>query len=289
MTIQTLREKLHAAKAVIVSISPQLAGLQAQRDKAQAEFDRFTQIANGGTSLTREEDDARAVAKQNKAHAAQWIAKRNEEITRARKDVAYLERLLNSESALEQARQNWLTASEAQVAATKNAEDLRAAVQTLNTMLTEELARKETASAAQRAAVLADLGVGKNSGESVSEASKTLASCELKIDALRADAIPAAQFLVDTADFELGQCDKATRAAEAAIVKAHADKAELAHVLAMEAFAKTLLEYHGTQMAAFGTFGTKPDFYEPGDTRDGYLLACEGVVKRVKEAAEQGE
>jgi hypothetical protein len=38
MTIQTLREKLHAAKAVIVSISPQLAGLQAKREYSQAEF-----------------------------------------------------------------------------------------------------------------------------------------------------------------------------------------------------------------------------------------------------------
>lgn len=289
MTIQILREKLEAAQAAIESMPARLASLHAQRDAVQAEMDGLNSKFLGISFVTHQQQSAQGALKQQKSRANDLINKATQEFEKAKKEAAYLGRLLNSDSALEKARQDWISASEAQVAATKNAEDLRAAVQTLNTMLTEELALKETASAAQRAAVLADLGVGSKTTDTVAQATKTLASCELKIDALRADAIPAAQLLADSADFELVQCDKATRAAEAAIVRAHADKAELTHVIATEAFAKTLLEYHGTQMAAYGTFGTKPDFYAPSDSPDDYLLACEAIVKQVKEAAECGE
>lgn len=162
--------------------------------------------------------------------------------------------------------------------ATKSAEDARAELDRLNAMLTNEQACAQAANAAQRAATLAELGFGEKTEGTAARAAKLLASSELKIDALR----------VDAADSALVACDKVTRAAEQAIVKAHADNAELNQAVAMEAFAAALLVYHGTEMAAHGTSGQRPDFYGHM-TQHAYLADCEKVDRRIKAAAEQGE
>ncbi|WP_143541552.1 hypothetical protein [Rhodoferax fermentans] len=153
----------------------------------------------------------------------------------------------------------------------------------INAALEAEKQKATAASLLQRAATLAELGFGDKVETTAAAAGKLLDNANLKIDALLNDAIPAAQKRIDQANTALVQADKATRAAEAEILKAHADCAELALAVAAEDFEKLVLSFHASRIAAFGDFGRRVEHYTVvNDTR------FEIEAERIRAQAEQG-
>lgn len=280
MTIQNLTAQLEAARAVIDT--PELAKLQEAHAAAQKQLDWY--IEQHQADPTQRVANDRAAAKQRTAHALDAVNKMQNQIRQARLDASRLTRLLGSGEALEAARQSWRDAADAQVAATRAAQDAQDAMVALNDVLAAEQEKATAASLLQRAATLAELGFGDKVDTTAAAAGKLLATAELKIDALEKDAKPAAQSRIDLANSALVDCDLATRAAEQAIIRAHADCAELQFVIDSQAFADVVTRYHATQIAAYGEFGPKANFYSVVNDPK-----FSDAADEIKASAERGE
>lgn len=280
MTIQNLTAQLEAARAIIDA--PELAKLQAAHTAAQKQLDWLIELCKSDFSSRATND--RAAAKQRTAHALDAVRKLETQIKQARDDAARLTRLLDSGETLANARQSWRDCADRQVQATKDAQAAADAMAALNAVLTEEQGKAQAASLLQRAATLAELGFGDKVDTTAAAAGKLLGTSELKIDAIEKDAKPAAQQRIDRANTALVNCDLATRAAEQAIIRAHADCAELQFVIDLQAFTDVVTRYHATQIAAHGVFGLKANFYNVVNDPK-----FSDAADEIKASAERGE
>lgn len=210
------------------------------------------------------------------------------EIRRGQAEVARLERLLNADAALDAARGQWKAASAAQVQAAKVAEAARDELTRLDTLLAEEEGKTKAAQDAQRAAILAKLGISATPGApgspGVSALESALIGAAANVDALRT-ARPVLEARVSQADAAVAACDRATREAEQAILDAKHSLAERVHEVALAAYRDAWLQFHGAGLAATGRHMPPLMNITAGLTDADYVSVAQGL----KAQAEQGE
>lgn len=277
----TLHARLEQARAIIAA--PDMPRLKAELAKAQEKMDwlKAQQLAE---PLSRAHDLERANAKNRLNNAALAVKSLEDAILKARKEAAALERLLNSDDALTQARQSWHAASSNHIAAAKNNEAARDSLERVKSLLADEEAKSQTHKDSQRAALLVELGLSdKSDGTTAAASAKALIGSEAKADALRF-ALPQAENKVLQADAAMLDCDAGTRAAEQAILDAKQAIAECAHAIALDAYRAALLEFHGATLASTGMDGQRISLYDETSR-----TAFEQVAERIKAAAVIGE
>jgi hypothetical protein len=277
-----LHDRLDKARAVIAA--PNLPGLKAEAAKTQSAMDWIKEHFKFG-STTPAQDAEKGHAKQALSKASDAVARLETDIRNARQEVAYLERLLNGDAALAQAREGWRIASAAHIAAAKASEAARDAVERINSMLAEEEGKSQAAKDNQRAALLVELGLSdKADGATAAASAKALIGSEARTDALRS-ALPGAQEKVMQADTAVLTCDGITKKAEQAILDAKQSIAECDQVIAFDACRAAVLAYHAATLAATGAPGPRVFLYNEEEGR-GYL---EQEAERIKALALVGE
>lgn len=277
-----LHHRLDKAHAIIAA--PGLAQLKAEAAKTQSKMDWLKeQFKLNPTSTVQ--DAERGHAKSAQGRAADAVARMEADIRKARQEVAYVERLLNADGALVQGLEEWRTASAAHVTAAKASEAARDAVERIKLMLREEEGKSEAAKAAQRAALLVELGLSdKTDSTTAAAAAKSLIGSDARADALRS-ALPGAEARVLHADAAVTACDKATGQAEQSILQARQSIAERAQVIALDTCRAAVLAYHAATLAATGQPGEKVIVYDLSEG-PGWL---ETQADRLKAAAAIGE
>lgn len=277
-----LHARLEQARAIIAA--PELPRLKAEAAKTQSKMDWIRENFKFGLTTTAQ-DAERGHAKNAVSRASDAVAQIEADIHKARQEVAYLERLINADAALVQAREGWRIASDAHISAAKASEAARDGVERINSMLAEEEGKSQAAKDGQRAALLAELGLSdKADGVTAAASAKALIGSEARTDALRS-ALPGAQDKVLQADAAVLACDAATRQAEKAILDAKQSIAERAQVIALHVCRAAVLAYHAATLAASGHPGEKVALYDQAEG-PGYL---EKEAERIKAAAVIGE
>lgn len=277
----TLHVRLEQARAIIAA--PEMPRLKAELTKAQEKMNwlKDQQLAE---PLSRVYDLDRADAKNRLNHAALAVKSLEDAILKARKEAAALERLLNSDAALTQARQSWHAASSNHIAAAKNSEAARDSLERVKSLLAGEEAKSQTAKDSQRAALLVELGLSdQTDGTTAAASAKALIGSEAKIDALKS-ALPEAEKKVLQSDAAMLACDDDTRQAEQSILDAKQAIAERAHAIALETYRAALLEFHGATLASTGLDGQRISLYDESSR-----TAFEQVAERIRAAAVIGE
>ncbi|MDB5779971.1 MAG: hypothetical protein JWP93_2336 [Polaromonas sp.] len=286
---------LHArlAKARAIINSPELALLKAEAAKTQSKMDWIKEQFNLNPNSTAK-DAERGYAKQALSKAADAVARLEANIRKARQEAVYLERLLNADAALVQAREGWHSASAAQVQATKATEAARENLSRLDAQLADEERKIQVSKEARANSILVKLGFSdKPDGETANASAKARIDAEDTIYALRT-ARPDIENRVALADAALATCDKATRQAEQAILEAKQSIAERAQVIALDATRAAVLACHAATLAATGRPGEPVVIY---DQSEGllYVVGQEGrdymeqEAERIKAAAIVGE
>lgn len=277
---------LHArlAKARAIIAAPELAMLKAEAAKTQSAMDWMKEHFKFGLT-TPAQDAEKGHAKQALSKASDAVARLETDIRKARQEVAYLARLINSDEALAEARENWRSASAAQVQATKATEAARENLGRLDAQLAEEERKIQTSQAARANSILVKLGFSdKPEGDTATASAKARIDAEDTLYALKT-ARPDIENRVTLADAALATCDKTTRQAEQAILDAKQSIAEREQVIAFDACRAAVLAYHAATLAATGTPGPRVFLYNEEEGR-GYL---EQEAERLKAAAILGE
>ena len=277
-----LHYRLDKARAIIAA--SELPRLKAEAAKTQSKMDWIKEQFKFGQTTTAQ-DAERGNAKNALSRAADAVERMEADIRKARQEVAHIERLLNADDALTQAREGWRIASAAHVQAAKQSEAARDAVERIKAMLTEEEGKTQAAKDSQRAALLVELGLSdKADGATAAASAKALIGSEARIDALKS-ALPDAEARVTQADAALVVCDDDTKRAEQAILYAKQAIAERVQVVAVDACRAAVLAFHAANLAASGAPSARVVLYNEEEGR-GYL---EQEAERIKALAVIGE
>jgi hypothetical protein len=279
MTINTTAANAKLAQALALVNADRVQDLQSSHARYAAQVERLLSL-QAGAPLSREQDlelaNARRMAKQTRSQ----IEQTEKDNTAHRAEADRLQALIDSPAMLKVAVGHWEQASAAQVKATarlmKAGEDL----DKVRALLSAQEQEHKKADAAYAAEALAVLGFG----ESAARNSKPydFGASDRRMQALR-DLITKMEAEKADAESALIEADRATRVTESAIVKAKADRAELIHIGALEAYRAALVELHGARLAATGAEGPRVVPYQEGDRE---LFAA--VAERIKDEAEQG-
>ena len=279
MTINTTAAESQLAQVLALVNESRVQDLQADHDRYAAQVERLLGL-QAVAPLSREQDldlaNARRMAKQTRSQIEQ--TEKDNAVHRAQ--AARLQALIDSPVQVEAAVRQWEQVSAAQVEATarlmKAGEDLDKARALL---LAQEQEHKQ-ADAAHAAEALAVLGFGESAARNPKP--YDFGASDRRMQALR-ELITRMEAEKADAESALVLADKTTREAESAIVKAKADRAELIHIGALEAYRAALVEFHGARLAATGAEGLRVVPYQDGDRE---LFAA--VAERIKDEAEQG-
>lgn len=251
--------------------------------EAQAKVDA-TLKALRAAPMSDANHDAHVEAKSSLRHHTNVLERITIESGQNQAAVARLERLANADTALATARELWRTRSDAQVAATKTVEAARASLRKLDALLSEEEGKSQAAKAAQRTAILGNLGFSdKPAGESVSEIEKALVGSAAKIDALRS-ARPDLEAAIATAEAKRAACDAATRQAEQDILDARHAIADREHAYAKLAYVAAWVKMRAANLAATGRHMMPIDVFHGISDTD-----IEARAQRLKAQAVVGE
>lgn len=279
MTINTTAAESQLAQVLALVNESRVQDLHSAHDRYAAQVERLLAL-QAVAPLGREHDlelaNARRMAKQTRSQ----IEQTEKDNAAHRAEADRLQSLIDSPAMLKVAVGHWEQASAAQVKATAR---LMKAEQDLDRARAVLLAQEQEhtkADAAYAAESLAVLGFG----ESAARNSKPFdfAGSERRQHVMR-ELIARLEHEKAEAEAELVLADRATRVTESAIVKAKADRAELIHIGALEAYRAALVELHGARLAATGAEGLRVVPYQEGDRE---LFAA--VAERIKDEAEQG-
>ena len=279
MTINTTAAESQLAQVLALVNESRVQDLHSAHDRYAAQVERLLAL-QAVAPLSREQDlelaNARRMAKQTRSQ----IEQTEKDNTAHRAEADRLQALIDSPATFKVAVGHWEQASAAQVKATarlmKAGEDL----DKVRVLLSAQEQEHKKADAAYAAEALAVLGFG----ESAARSSKPydFGASDRRMQALR-DLITKMEAEKADAESALIEADRATRDTESAIVKAKADRAELIHIGALEAYRAALVELHGARLAATGAEGLRVVPYQEGDRE---LFAA--VAERIKDEAEQG-
>lgn len=280
----TIERKLAAAKTAHQAAARAVASLTTHEQALQAQVDQLAARLREDPRLPQEVHHQHGGAKNQLRRVTDELIQKRAEVQSSQREVTRLETLLGGEDALAEVRKRWAAASAAQVKAIKGAEAARENLARLDALLTDELAKTETAQKAQRVAILARLGFKKAPAGDVSAMESVLIGAAANVDAMR-DVRPDLEAAVAQADAEVAACDQITRQAEQAILTVKQVIAEGAMLLVLETCRAAVDAYHVATIAAKGNFGERLSLYPPEDTS----LQQQQQVDRLKARAAVGE
>lgn len=279
MTINTAAANAKLAQVLALVNESRVQYLQSAHDRYAAQVERLL-AAQAIAPLSREQDlelaNARRMAKQTRSQ----IEQTEKDNTAHRAEADRLQALIDSPATFKVAVGHWEQASAAQVKATARLMKVEQDLDRARAVLLAQEHEHERAAQAYSAEALAVLGFG----ESAARNSKPFdfGASDRRQHVMR-ELITGLEHEKADAESALIEADRATRDTESAIVKAKADRAELIHIGALEAYRAALVELHGARLAATGAEGLRVVPYQEGDRE---LFAA--VAERIKDEAEQG-
>ena len=279
MTINTTAAESKLAQVLALVNNDRVQDLQSAHDRYAAQVERLMGL-QAVAPLGREHDlelaNARRMAKQTRSQ----IEQTEKDNAAHRAEADRLQALIDSPATFKVAVGHWGQASAAQVKATARLMQAERDLDKARALLLAQEQEHTKADAAYAAEALACLGFGESAARNPKP--YDFGASDRRMQALR-DLITKMEQDKTQAEAALIEADKATRVTEAAIVKAKADRAELIHIGALEAYRAALVELHGARLAATGAEGPRVVPYQEGDRE---LFAA--VAERIKDEAEQG-